>query len=74
MRTSGMRLQLSARIEPPSSRPISAAVSREARKPVRMPPSTTGWRLAGAPSSSKPKLPSPSGVVGSAVMFMCSEP
>ncbi len=74
MRTSGMRLQLSARMEPPRSRPISAEVSREARKPVRMPPSTTGWRRAGAPSSSQPKVPRPSEVVGSAVMFMCSEP
>ena len=36
---------------------------------MRIPPSTTGCRRAAAPSSSQPKLPSPKGVVGSAVMF-----
>ena len=74
MRTSGMRFQLSARIEPRSSEPIRAAVSREPRNPVSTPRSTTGRRVAGTPSSSKANVPSPRGVVGSAVMFMCSEP
>ena len=74
IRTSGMRLQLSARIEPPEPLPIRAAVSREVRKPLRMPSRTIGSRPAGTPSSSKPKAPRPPGVVESAVMFMCSEP
>ena len=37
MRTSGMRFQPSARIEPPLPAPIRAAVSREVRKPVSKP-------------------------------------
>src|SRR6185312_11341692 len=63
IRTSGMRLQLSARIDPPEPLPIRAAVSREVRKPLRMPPPTTGSRAAATPSSSKPKVPRPPGVV-----------
>ena len=74
MRTSGIRLQPSARIEPPAPLPIRAAVSREVRNPLRIPSATTGSRRAGTPSSSKPKVPRPPGVVESAVMFMCSEP
>ena len=74
MRTSGMRFQPSARIEPPLPAPIRAAVSRDVRKPVSTPPSTTGVRSAGTPSSSNAKLPSPPTVVGSAVMFISSEP
>ena len=52
MRTSGMRFQLSARIEPPAPAPSLAAVSREVRKPRSTPPRTIGSRLAGTPSSS----------------------
>ena len=37
MRMSGMRLQPSARIEPPAPLPSRAAVSREVRKPRRTP-------------------------------------
>ena len=74
MRTSGIRFQPSARIEPPLPAPIRAAVSREVRKPVSRPASTTGVRSAGTPSSSNAKLPSPPAVVGSAVMFISSEP
>ena len=74
IRTSGIRLQPSARIEPPPPAPICAAVSREVRNPRRTPSSTIGSRRAGTPSSSQPKVPSPRGVVESAVMFMCSEP
>ena len=74
MRTSGIRFQPSARIEPPLPAPMRAAVSRDVRKPVSSPASTTGVRSAGTPSSSNAKLPSPPRVVGFAVMFMCSEP
>ena len=41
MRTSGIRVQPSARIEPPRPAPIRAAVSREARKPASTPSATT---------------------------------
>ena len=34
----------------------------------------SGSRVAGTPSSSKPNVPRPCGVVGSAVTFMCSDP
>ena len=74
MRTSGIRFQPSARMDPPVPAPMRAAVSRDVRKPVSLPASTTGVGSAGTPSSSKAKLPSPPGVVGSAVMFMSSEP
>ena len=74
MRTSGIRLQPSARIEPPAPAPIRAAVSREVRKPRRTPSSTIASRRAGTPSSSKPKVPRPAGVVASEVMFIRSEP
>ena len=73
MRTSGIRFQPSARMQP-LRRPKRDAVSREVRKPVRRPASTIGSRSAWTPSSSHAKLPSPPAVVGSAVMFMCSEP
>jgi hypothetical protein len=72
--TSGIRCQPSARIDPPLPRPIRAAVSREVRKPERTPSETIGTRAAGTPSSSNPNVPRPSGVVGSAAMFMCSDP
>ena len=74
MRTSGIRLQPSARIEPPAPWPSFAAVSREVRKPRRTPASTIGSRRAGTPSSSKAKVPRPPGVVESAVTFISSEP
>ena len=74
IRTSGIRFQPSARIEPPAPAPICAAVSREVRKPRSTPPATTGSRAAGTPSSSKPNVPSPPAVVESAVMFISSEP
>ena len=69
-----MRLQPSARIEPPAPAPSRAADSREERKPVRTPASTIGSRRATTPSSSQPNVPSPPGVVGSATTFMSSEP
>ena len=65
---------LSARIVPPLPLPSCAAVSREARKPRSTPSATIGWRAPGTPSSSKPKLPSPPGVVASEVTFMAAEP
>ena len=40
-----MRFQPSARIEPPLPAPMRAAVSRDVRKPVSRPASTTGARL-----------------------------
>src|SRR5438132_1080853 len=43
-----MRLQPSARIEPPLPAPIRAAVSREVRKPRRTPSSTIPSRCADA--------------------------
>src|SRR5205823_2943557 len=52
MRTSGIRLQPSARIDPPLPPPSFAAVSRELRKLRKTPPSTTGFGSAGTPSSS----------------------
>ena len=74
MRTSGIRLQPSARIEPPAPAPSCSAVSRELRKPRSTPASTIASRRAGTPSSSNANVPSPSGVVESAVMFIFSEP
>ena len=60
--------------EQPLPAPMRAAVSRDVRKPVRRPASTTGVRSAGTPSSSNAKLPSPPPVVGSAVTFISSDP
>ena len=74
MRTSGIRFQPSARIEPPLPVPMRAAVSRDARNPVRTPASTIACRAAATPSSSNPNVPRPRGVVGSAVTFICFEP
>ena len=74
MRTSGIRFQPSARIEPPAPEPSRAAVSREVMKPASRPASTIGSRTAATPSSSHANVPSPLGVVASEVMFMCSEP
>ena len=74
MRTSGILLHPSARIDPPPPAPIRAAVSRDVRKPRRTPASTIVCRTAGTPSSSKAKVPRPPGEVGSAVTFIRSEP
>ena len=71
---SGMRLQPSARIEPPSPAPIRSAYSREVRKFRSTPSTTIGSRRAGTPSSSNANVPRPRGVVESAVMFIFSEP
>ena len=74
IRTSGIRFHPSARIEPPSPAPRRAAVSREVRNPRSTPSTTIGSRRAGTPSSSKPNVPSPPGVVASAVMFIFGDP
>src|SRR3989442_1535845 len=49
-----MRLQPSARIEPPAPAPICAAASRELRKPRSTPSPTTGSRPARPPSAALP--------------------
>src|SRR5919109_843095 len=74
MRTSGIRLQPSARIDPPAPAPIRAAVSREVRKPRKTPASTIVCDSAATPSSSQAKVPSPPGDVGSAVTFISPQP
>ena len=75
IRTIGWRAKPSARMQPPErSRPISAAVSREERKPRSTPSRTIGTGRPSTPSSSQRKLPRPPGVVASAVTFMSSEP
>ena len=62
MRTIGWRAKPSARMQPPErSSPISAAVSREERKPVSTPSRTIGTRRPSTPSSSQRKLPRPPG-------------
>ena len=75
MRTIGWRANPSARMQPPErSRPISAAVSREERKPASTPSRTIGTLWPSTPSSSQRKLPRPPGLVASAVTLTCSEP
>ena len=75
IRTSGIRLQPSARIEPPRAGADPRGVSREVRKPIEHAGARRSARArAGTPSSSKPNVPSPPGVVASAVTFMSSEP
>jgi hypothetical protein len=72
MRIRGMLPQPSARIAPPD--PPVPAVSRLVRKPATTPSATSGVRWAATPSSSKPKVPRPPGVVASAVTDMAGEP
>ena len=66
--------QPSARMAPPDPVPRPAAVSRLVRNPATTPSATRGQRWAGTPSSSKAKVPSPPGVVASAVTDMAGEP
>jgi hypothetical protein len=62
-------------MQPPDrSNPISDAVSREDRKPRSTPSRRIGTGRPSTPSSSHRKLPSPPGVVASAVTFTRSEP
>ena len=74
MRMIGSRDQPSARIVPFDSRPIVAAVSRLMRYPTKVPSFTAQPSDAGTPSSSKPKVPRPPGVVESMRMFTISLP
>jgi hypothetical protein len=74
MRMSGMLPQPSARMAPPEPVPTSAAVSRLVRNPATTPSATSGDRWAPTPSSSKAKVPSPPGVVASAVTDMAGDP
>jgi len=73
--TIGCRSKPSARMQPPErASPISEAVSREDRNPASTPSRTIGSGRPSTPSSSQRKLPSPPGLVASAVTFTCSEP
>ena len=75
MRMIGWREKPSARMQPPErSSPISAADSREERKPRSTPSRMIGCAWPATPSSSHPKLPSPPGEVASAVTFIAAEP
>ena len=62
-------------MQPPErSSPISAAVSREERKPAQHAVADDRHGRPSTPSSSQRKLPSPPGLVASAVTLTCSEP
>ena len=75
IRTIGWRAKPSARMQPPErSSPISAAVSREERKPASTPSRTIGTARPSTPSSSQRNEPSPPALVASALTLTCSEP
>jgi len=54
--------------------PMSGAVSRLVCSPTRMPSRTIGNSVVFTPSSSKPIVAMPPGIVRSAVMFISFEP
>ena len=54
--------------------PISGAVSRLVCSPTRIPSLTIGNSIVFTPSSSKPMVAMPPGIVRSAVMFISFEP
>ncbi len=65
IRIKGMRFQPSARIAPEEVRPMTGAVSRDVRYPVKSPSLMIGSLWAGTPSSSNPKLPRAPSIVAS---------